>query len=470
MFTGPPELVPGPIHSFWPPFPRPEGALLLAMQWQFEQGERLAPELLRQRVSRQLAVLVRFAFKEVPYYRERYVREGWRWDRLPRRVEDWSSLPILSREGLLQAGTAMIAGRRPAGHDRGHPMKSSGSTGQPVVVQRNNVKDLVWQAITLREHLWHRRDFSGKMATIRKMDHPDLGRPPHGSLLSNWGAPVAHVFRGGPMAVLDIATASIAQQREWLLRENPDYLLTYPTNAHALAREFIDLGLRLPRLRQVRTLSETLTGETRKLCREAWDVAIVDTYSANEVGYIALQCPDHERYHVQAENVWVEIVDSQGAPCVPGTVGRVIVTDLNNFSSPLLRYDTGDWAIPSDPCPCGRGLPTLERIMGRSRNMLVLPSGERRWPMMRPSLYREILPLKQIQMVQHTPVRLEVRLVVDQPPGPAAEDRLRQAIVQTLGYGFDIEFQYRKELIRSQRGKFEEFVSLVEESAFKPGT
>ncbi|MBF0173865.1 MAG: phenylacetate--CoA ligase family protein [Magnetococcales bacterium] len=435
--------------------------MLLALQWQFERGEWFAPEVLRQRQWRQLQVLARFSFKEVPFYHEFYSREGVTWGRLPGRLEEWTRLPIVSRARLLAAGETMVARKRPLGHELGQPIKSSGSTGQPVVVWRNNVKDLLWQAITLREHLWHRRDFSGKLAAIRKMEHPGLGHPPHGNLFSNWGAPVMHVFQSGPMVLLDIATASIAQQAQWLLREDPDYLLTYPTNAAALADRFIKQGWRLSRLKQVRTLSETLTPRIRERCRQAWGVPVVDVYSANEVGYIALQCPEYEHYHVQGENVWLELVDPLGNPCQPGEVGRVIVTDLNNFSSPLLRYDTGDWAIASLPCPCGRGLPTLAGIMGRTRNMLVLPSGEKRWPMMRPSLYRDIIPLRQIQMVQHTLDQLEVRLVVDERPSHEAEERLRQAIVATLGHDFVINFQYNDQLLRAAGGKFEEFISEV---------
>ena len=118
-------------------------------------------------------------------------------------------------------------------------------------------------------------------------------------------------------------------------------------------------------------------------------------YSSQEVGYIALECPTGESYHVQAENVLVEVLDDQDRPCSPGDVGRVVVTALHNFATPLLRYDIGDYAEVGAPCPCGRGLPALRRIMGRQRNMALLPTaaaaGRRsswraptKWPTFRP--------------------------------------------------------------------------------------
>ena len=128
--------------------------------------------------------------------------------------------------------------------------------------------------------------------------------------------------------------------------------------------------MRLPGLREVRTLGEASTPDLRALCREAWGVPLVDVYSAEEVGYIALQCPEHEHYHVQAESVLVEILDERGAPAPPGETGRVVVTDLHNFAMPLVRYEIGDYAEVGEPCACGRGLPVLRRIVGRVRNML----------------------------------------------------------------------------------------------------
>ena len=77
-------------------------------------------------------------------------------------------------------------------------------------------------------------------------------------------------------------------------------------------------------------------------------------YSSQEVGYIALQCPENESYHIQAENVLVEILDDDGLPCEPGEVGRVVVTALHNLATPLLRYDIGDYAEVGSPCSCGR--------------------------------------------------------------------------------------------------------------------
>jgi phenylacetate-CoA ligase len=127
-------------------------------------------------------------------------------------------------------------------------------------------------------------------------------------------------------------------------------------------------GIRFPRLREVRTSGEPVGATTRQLCRDAWNVPVTDVYAAAEAGCIALQCPGSEHYHVQSESVLVEVLDGWNRACAPGTVGRVVVTTLQNFAMPLVRYDIGDLAEVGAPCPCGRGLPVLTRIAGRVRD------------------------------------------------------------------------------------------------------
>src|SRR5215510_10900500 len=95
---------------------------------------------------------------------------------------------------------------------------------------------------------------------------------------------------------------------------------------------------------------------------------------------MALQCPDHEHYHVQTECILLEVLDTHGGPCAPGRAGLVVATPRHAFAMPLVRYVVGDYAEVGPPCPCGRGLPVLARIMGRTRNRLVLETGESYWP------------------------------------------------------------------------------------------
>jgi phenylacetate-CoA ligase len=288
------------------------------------------------------------------------------------------------------------------------------------------------------------------------------GSSPGGTIQQDWGPPANVVFHTGPAAGLGFA-ANVAQQADWLKRHAPDYLLTYPTNLMALIRHFSAAGERPARLREVRTVGETVTPELRAACRASWNVPIVDSYSSQEVGYLALQCPQSGQYHVMAESVLVEILAPDGRPCEPGETGRVVVSTLHNFAMPLLRYDLRDYAEAGAPCPCGRGLPTIARVLGRSRNMLMLPGGGQRWPLVGFDRYREIAPIRQYQFIQHTLEDIEVRLVVDRPLSADEELRLSRVIHSALGHPFRLAYTYfAHEIPRGAGGKFEEFVSRVD--------
>jgi phenylacetate-CoA ligase len=195
--------------------------------------------------------------------------------------------------------------------------------------------------------------------------------------------------------------------------------------------------------------------------RKIFGVAIVDLYSANELGNVALQCPKSGNYHVQSESVLVEVLDDRGAPCRPGEIGRVVVTSLHNYATPLVRYVIGDYAEVGAPCPCGRGLPTLKRVVGRVRNMLCLPSGEKRWPLVGFAEFRDIAPIRQYQFEQKSLEEIEARFVADRPLTPAEEAKLTALIQASLDHPFQISFNYPPELRPRPNGKFEEFISAI---------
>src|SRR6185295_7458220 len=104
----------------------------------------------------------------------------------------------------------------------------------------------------------------------------------------------------------------VSELAGWLCRRDPGYLLTYPTYMAALLTYFERHGLTLPRLREVRTIGETLQPEARARCRAVLGVPVVDSYSSQEVGAIALQCPESGSYHVHAESLIVEVLDDDG--------------------------------------------------------------------------------------------------------------------------------------------------------------
>ena len=142
--------------------------------------------------------------------------------------------------------------------------------------------------------------------------------------------------------------------------------------------------------------------------------------------------------------------------------GCVVITDLDNFATAIIRYETGDHAEAGAPCDCGRRLPTLARIRGRTRNMITMPDGSRRWPSYGLSRYGKFAPIKQFQFIQQTPTKLELRLHVVRPLTNDEQTALISVLQDRLGYPFDIDIKmYEHALPRGANGKFEAFVGLA---------
>ena len=442
----------------WPAVPGPQGLLLAAMLAQLEQSQWLPAAAIERAQMRQLRVLIEHARSHSRFHAERLAEfhpgqaQG---------LREWlSAIPVMRREDLQQRRADIDCAWFPPEHGKVSLAQSSGSTGEPVVVRRSELNGLIWMAMTLREHLWQRRDFSQSLAVIRAQ-FPAGDEARRGVSSADWGPPINHLFDSGPAYGLNLQT-DIERQAEWLRQILPAYLLTYPNNLSAL----LDLAEADPdglagmgRLKQVRTIGETLHDPLRERCRRILGVGIADVYSTQEVGVIAIECPQGGGYHVMSEGLVFELLRDDGRPCAAGESGRIVVTDLHNFATPLIRYDLGDLAEADGPCACGRGLPKIRRILGRERNLLQLPDGRRLWTLVGAYGYRDIAPVRQYQVIQRSLERVTLRLAVERPLTVAEEGALAEKLVEFLGHRFAVNFEYFAPAIpRGPGGKFEDFI------------
>ena len=443
-----------PKGVVWPGLPSTSESLVLGLLFQLEQSQWWSPERILAHQLRQLETLLAHASLTVPFYRDRLRDAGVGGG--PVTLESFRRIPILTRRDLQENGERLLCPNPPEDHGTVGEVRSSGSTGRPVTARVSGVTTLYNRALNMRFHLWQGRDFAATVGSIRALNNAQQVEvaAKGTSLQWTWG------FVSGPMLYFDILRP-IDEQLAWLARIEPDVLLTYPSNLRALLEAARDRGMRLTRLREATLRAEVVDPDLPELCREVWGVPLSANYSANETGIIALHCREG-RYHVQSETALVEILGDDGTPCRPGELGHVVVTDLHNFVMPLIRYEIGDYAEFADGCPCGRGLPAIGRIAGRGRNMFVRPSGEKFWPTaLKAEVYKALAPARQIQIVQRTPERIDVRLVAPAPLGAAAEEVVRQRIVEAIGTPFELQFVYVDDIPRSRGGKFEDCVSEV---------
>jgi phenylacetate-CoA ligase len=242
----------------------------------------------------------------------------------------------------------------------------------------------------------------------------------------------------------------------------PQTLLVFPNVLGGLASEWERRGSPPPSIRHLKTVGETVRDELRERVLRACGLSIEDSYTSQECGIIAIQCTAGGLYHVMAESALVEVIDSSGRACEAGETGRLVVTDLRNYASPLIRYEIGDVAVRGGPCCCGLQLPTLQRVLGRDRNLLARPDGSRRYPIVGFHEFHKVAPVLQFRFIQHTLHEIELIVHTRAPLEPDQLTALAKIVQTALDYPFDVRVtRSETALPRSSGGKFEDFICKV---------
>jgi len=434
-------------RAIWPVLPTPSQAQILALQFQFEETERWPPDKLLAHQLYQIQNVIDHAQATVPFHRQRLAPfAGWPPGSLT--LERFRDIPIMSREEVQAAGKGVNTRRLPPGHGPTTVVSTSGSTGQPLKVLFTPVTSVMLQALSLRGHLWHGRDLSAKNVRI---EHAP--RSTTGTKHRRW-SPMPY---GGPNVKIDEAMPD-SEIFEQLLREDPDYLECAPALLLALAQRSEESGRRPKSLREARTYAETLDPGVRAYCQRVWGLPIVENYGSREFGTIALQCPQSEKLHVQSENVFVEVLDDHDRPCGPGQSGRILVTSLLNYGTPLIRYALGDIVEVGRPCACGRSLPVLERIQGRIKDLIHLPNGERLHTSFWHLLW-EFPKIRQFQVVQTSLDDIHLKFVAPVHLDESERQKLIEGMNKRLVHEFQIHITYHDEIPREPSGKYMTFKS-----------
>jgi phenylacetate-CoA ligase len=414
--------------------------------------ERLPAAEIEQQQSLQLAALVAHHARHTPAFSARLRRAHLAAADVDS-VATLARLPLLSRREIQNLGASFYSRQIPADHEPTAATMTSGSTGEPVKVRKSSRCRLYWGANTVRDHRWNGRDVTGRLLSIR----PTITARAEGV---NWGFPMAALGHTGP--ALGLPTAMDLTEHVRCIDEfQPQTLLVFPNLLDGLLGEWERRGSPPPGIRHFKTVGETVRDELRERVQRICGLRVEDSYSSQECGIVAMQCPDG-LYHVMAESVLVEVLDDAGHPCEPGQSGRLVVTDLRNLASPLIRYEIGDVAVRGGACRCGLQLPTLQYIMGRDRNLLARPDGSRRYPIIGFHMFHKVAPVLQFRFIQHSLHEIELivhtRVALDRDQ----EAALAKIVQAALDYPFEVRITHSATpLQRSAGGKFEDFISKV---------
>jgi phenylacetate-CoA ligase len=243
---------------------------------------------------------------------------------------------------------------------------------------------------------------------------------------------------------------------------DPLFIYVYPSVLDGLLRAIDGRRLRLPSLQRIFCGAEVLDDSLRDRARRLLGVNVFENYGSTEA-FIAWQCPAGN-YHQNAEHVFVELLDEAGREVAAGQMGRVVLTTLENYLMPLVRYEIGDYAIAAQGvCRCGRSLPLMGRIVGRGMNLFRSIEGRLLTTWELANILLEFPAITLFQIVQTALDRVLVKYVADAKIGQESEHKIQTKFIAYLGPRVRIDFKRVTYIPRTPGGKF--MVTLSEATA-----
>jgi phenylacetate-CoA ligase len=372
---------------------------------ELERTQWLSPADVRELQELRLRRLVYHAYQHVPWYRQEMDARGLK-PKDVRTLADLPKLPLLTKKDVRENLHFDLLAEN---HDKQEMLKitTSGSTGEPFVcyVDRHQL-EMRWAA-THRSMEWTGYRFGDRQA---RLWHQTIGMSWHQVARERIDAWLnRRIF----IPAFDMTEQDVRQALQRLRRHRPVLVDGYAECFNHLARHARPEDTAGIRPRGIISSAQVLPEDSRKAVEGAFSTHVFDKYGSREFSGIAWECEAHQGHHVVAENYVVEIL-KDGQPAPPGELGEVVVTDLNNFCMPFIRYRIGDLAVamdPDAPCPCGRGLPRVGRIEGRIQSIIIGSRGA-----IAGSLFPHVLKdydwvVRQFQVVQEKPGAIVLKVV-----------------------------------------------------------
>ena len=251
------------------------------------------------------------------------------------------------------------------------PMTSSGSTGEPLDYYID-ARNRVGSACTMRGDMWTGYNLGEKNVSFWIFKNTPLKIKLKWAIKSFLTEKTKYIDFG------DLSDACFNNLYNKINRIKPTFIVSYAVAMNLFAIYLKENGLRIHTPKGIVVGAEVLLEKHRQNIENVFSCKVLNRYGTSEFFHIAGECEFQKGLHISMENVYLEIINSDGEPCQPGEFGEVVITSLNNFSFPFIRYKLGDLAtFSNNQCPCGRSLPLLQNIDGRLTEITFGINGKR---------------------------------------------------------------------------------------------
>ncbi|TMC48551.1 MAG: phenylacetate--CoA ligase family protein [Chloroflexi bacterium] len=414
------------------------GYLTVHIAWQGRVPFKSA-DALRRAQTRNVEGAIRHAYLTVPFYRDTMRRLGL----TPPDIitaDDLLKLPIVEREQVQRDPEYFTSEGRPLSEYL--KRQSSGSTGAPITVFED--RGALVRGVVLAQR---------QRAILTSL----VGRP-FGYRSTMIAAPTSAIReREALFRVLTWFPRPLRTQRQFLSVFDPPEVAVWHLNEfrpHVIGASGSYLDALFTYLHETRAAfhrpkvvvfaGEGISDAVRRIVSREFGIPVLGLYQAVEVGNIAFECQHNSGYHVNTDICPLRIVGTEGEPLAPGEVGDVIVSNLVNRATVVLNYRLGDLAsMLPEACGCGRTLPLLSAIEGRSDDWIELADGRQINPLSACVAFRKEAEVWRFRLTQRAPGDFRVAVVVA-PDADRSEmtTRLRGRLQANLGTDAQVEIEF----------------------------
>jgi phenylacetate-CoA ligase len=434
---------------------------------EFEKSQYRSADEIRHMQLNKLNKLLKHAYRNCPYYTKLMNESGI----VPEDIKelgDAARLPMLSKESIQENMTAMIAGNIPA--ENLIKDKSGGSTGKPLVFYYDKSRLASRQAATIRHYRWSGWDIGIKTAIIWGAVRDISANEQNTNTWKRW---IKRNFLTRRL-LLDASTITEQKLKDFAVQIKqfkPQIYRGYAKSMVLFARYVQDNNLEGYNPKAIITSAEVLEDHERAFLESVFHCKVFNFYGCREVAAIASECARHEGLHVNAENLLVEVVKNNKT-AGKGETGEILITDLENFAMPLIRYRIGDAGILSERnCSCGRGLPLIEKLEGRVTDFIETVEGSKiSGVAICTYVITNIKGIRQVQFIQESLDRVTINIAKNHFFDQDTEKHLVKKFKDFIGTGnMTVAVNYVDEIPKTTSGKYRFVISKIDTNEERHG-
>lgn len=416
----------------------------VAVRRKLEVSQWWAPERIAELQAQRLRGFVADITRHVPYYRALFARHRV----APHEIAstgDLARLPFLTKS-IIRANVDLL--RADDARDL-RKFNTGGSSGEPLVFYIGNERVSHDVAAKWRATRWWNVDIGDTEIVV-------WGSPIELGAQDRWRGVRDRIMRTELLPAFEMSPAKLDYFVHRIRARKPRMLFGYPSSLALVAKHATMRGIRMNALgiRVAFVTAEQLYPEQRQMIAETFGCAVANGYGSRDGGFIAHACPEG-RLHITGEDIVVEIVDGEGNPVAPGVAGEIVVTHLATRDFPFVRYRTGDIGVlDAQPCPCGRGLPVLREVQGRTTDFVLAADGTVAHGLAVVYPIRELDSIEAFKVIQETRTRTRVLVVANAAFGPREEQHIIDGLKARLGDVVEVIVQRVDQIPAERSGKF----------------